>query len=370
MATLQQNIRLTQLDGLRGIFALIVAVFHFSHFSQVKNATYLSNFVISQGDLFVDFFFVLSGFVISLNYYNKIHTRADFLKYLKKRFLRLYPLLFYTCIVFVLFMLVAGKLSNSELVVESLNTILLLNSTVLLSDSAGMNYPSWSISSEMISYFIFGCLTLFTKWRTKYIAAVLLVACAIFLFSVNSYMETCRWGFVRGLLCFITGYYSFLAFKRYNPLTIPAFLDYLMPVLLLFILYIRFHYNHENKLFTMIVIPPFFGFFIFIYAQSKSYLVKLLNTTPLQFLGKISYSVYLNHAVVMLVLFKIAFGLLKLPVANSTTAFVLIAYIILLIIYSYLTYFFIEYKGQKLIKTKIFSRHNNAHIPDDYVNKN
>ena len=50
----------------------------------------------------VDFFFVLSGFVISLNYFNKINSKNDLINFQKKRFLRLYPLHILTLFIFIL----------------------------------------------------------------------------------------------------------------------------------------------------------------------------------------------------------------------------------------------------------------------------
>ncbi|MBS1732124.1 MAG: acyltransferase, partial [Bacteroidetes bacterium] len=60
--------RLDQLDGLRGLFCLMVILTHFPF----KDSLPVSNFIVRQGYLFVDFFFVLSGFVIAFNYYDNI----------------------------------------------------------------------------------------------------------------------------------------------------------------------------------------------------------------------------------------------------------------------------------------------------------
>ena len=57
------------LETFRGIFALIIVLHH------LKIDTFIQNFrIILNGGLVVDFFFVLSGFVISLNYLDKIKT--------------------------------------------------------------------------------------------------------------------------------------------------------------------------------------------------------------------------------------------------------------------------------------------------------
>ncbi len=49
----------------------------------------------------VDFFFVLSGFVIALNYQHKIRTFGNLVNFQSRRFLRLYPLHFLMLMVFL-----------------------------------------------------------------------------------------------------------------------------------------------------------------------------------------------------------------------------------------------------------------------------
>ena len=69
------------LETFRGIFALVIVLHH------LKIDTFIqkSNFIINGG-LVVDFFFVLSGFVISLNYLDKIRSKNDLISFQKKDF--------------------------------------------------------------------------------------------------------------------------------------------------------------------------------------------------------------------------------------------------------------------------------------------
>ena len=60
------------LETFRGILALIIVLHH------LKIETFIQKSkVVLNGGLAVDFFFVLSGFVISLNYINKIKSKDD-----------------------------------------------------------------------------------------------------------------------------------------------------------------------------------------------------------------------------------------------------------------------------------------------------
>ena len=84
---MQKN-KIFYLESLRGLAAISVAIFHFD------NGSFLNNSFTKNGWLMVDFFFILSGTVISLNYQEKIQTFSDILKFQFKRFLRLVLLLF------------------------------------------------------------------------------------------------------------------------------------------------------------------------------------------------------------------------------------------------------------------------------------
>ena len=100
--------RIRSLDSIRGICAVIVCLFHFSPFE--PNNSYIYNLtIIRNGDLFVDYFFVLSGFVISNSYFTKIREGNYFLNFLFKRMLRLYPLHFFMLILFLIYELLKNS---------------------------------------------------------------------------------------------------------------------------------------------------------------------------------------------------------------------------------------------------------------------
>jgi len=71
------------LDGIRGIAALLVAAYHFSY--QFGSPPF-------PGFLAVDLFFVLSGFVIALNYEGRLAAGLSAAAFMRLRVMRLYPL--------------------------------------------------------------------------------------------------------------------------------------------------------------------------------------------------------------------------------------------------------------------------------------
>lgn len=77
--------RLSQLDGLRGIAALVIMLYHVDMVFRVHGA-------VVRGYLFVDMFFLLSGFVLAVSTERKLNAGINPFAFVKARFVRLWPL--------------------------------------------------------------------------------------------------------------------------------------------------------------------------------------------------------------------------------------------------------------------------------------
>ena len=141
------------LETFRGIFALTIVLHHL----RVNTFIHNSNFV-QNGVLAVDFFFVLSGFVIAYNYIDKINSKKELITFQKKRFYRLYPLHLLTLFVFIfieLLKLFATKYTDFETTYipfgDFNNYYSLISNFFLVHGLYGwsFNLPSWSISTEL-----------------------------------------------------------------------------------------------------------------------------------------------------------------------------------------------------------------------------
>src|SRR5258708_20052461 len=88
--------RYRSLDSLRGVAATLVVFFHVSWNNRITGFHFFQ-----QAFLFVDLFFILSGFIIATVYGRRIRTSPDAISFMILRFFRLYPLHFATLLFLV-----------------------------------------------------------------------------------------------------------------------------------------------------------------------------------------------------------------------------------------------------------------------------
>ncbi|MDQ6477293.1 acyltransferase [Dyadobacter sp. LHD-138] len=345
--------RVEQLDGLRGIFSILVIAHHHNAF---RDSIFYNNFFVINSSLFVDFFFVLSGFVIAMNYVEKLNSTESFISFIKKRFIRLYPLLFFTEVLFIVANLIGNQstLKNATdlplfyYLQSGLDTLTFMGSTPILGDWMGINYPAWSISSEMISYVVFGIVLVLLPAKKYWVFALISVACVGFIVFKDEYMLVYDYGFIRGLLCFCMGIFTF-ALLREKSFTLTL---YEIPYLILLVgaMYATHHYEWNL---IRLIFPVLFALGIIIFASSSGIVTKLLSSKPFQYLGRISYSIYLNHAIVLIFVNICLFRVLKWQPTESRIALSLTISIVLTIFYSHFTYEFIEKRFGKFLKNKL-----------------
>lgn len=149
------------LDALRGVAALVVVQMHAKWWF---DGSYLKS-----GYLAVDFFFLLSGFVIAHAYGEKLKSRITFQEFMAIRLIRLYPLYFLALILtFVLLFIRGDKLTHLQI----------LFSISFLPDFTSVKKywivaASWSLAFELFINIIFA---LFYRQITN---SVLIVTCGI-----------------------------------------------------------------------------------------------------------------------------------------------------------------------------------------------
>ena len=192
MLVTKQN-KIFALESLRGIAALCVALYHY------PSSSFL---YFKYGHTAVYFFFVLSGFVITLNYIDKINNFKDLINFQIKRFYRLYPthifILFIVLFVQILKYLVVNytQLQSGQVpfgywytLKDFLANLLLIQSIFNYFYYLSWNGAAWSISTEFYTYVIFGALFMVSKKSLIPLIIFIYLVIKIFKFTIFSYFE-------------------------------------------------------------------------------------------------------------------------------------------------------------------------------------
>lgn len=164
------------LQAGRGLAALAVVLFHIWVLASAKLGHIFAGGWFSHGSCGVDFFFVLSGFVIMYINRQSIGVPGDGASYFYRRLVRIYPLLLILTLAKLAYMLVGA--SGVPDYKNNLSTIL---ASTLLIPQAGACFigPSWSLCFEMFFYAAFLLIILFGRglrwWIAGYVAACFLL---------------------------------------------------------------------------------------------------------------------------------------------------------------------------------------------------
>ena len=320
------------LESIRGISALMVLLFHLK---EISNSLIIQNSFVLNGEIFVDFFFVLSGFVIAYNYSSRINTFIDLLKFKFKRILRLYPLHILTLLIFMLVEIAkyflttkAGIFSETEpFTINNASTFvhnLFLTHAFLPLNS--FNIPSWSISVEFYTYFLFSTIVLLVK--NKNICLFVFIAISIFSFLYIIYnsgtitsMEN-EDGFVRCCFSFFLGTTIFGLRDFIN--TKPKLSNLLI---LFFLILLSLAFLIKNNFIGIII----FSIIILIAVnQENTLFAKILSFRPLVYLGSISYGIYMFHFFVIWAERQISKYILKVDPDGFTIVVITIFFTIFL----------------------------------------
>lgn len=166
---MQVRHELRPLTSARGIAAWYVVLYHIRESAGGALPTWLID-IFAKGYLAVDFFFVLSGFVIWLNYGRLLrdHRWAGVPHFLWRRLARVYPLhllMLIGAVAFALVCLQTGRGMPPDFAWDTLPFHLLLLQNWGFLPHLGWNIPAWSISCELGAYLLFPLLVIAIDWQ-------------------------------------------------------------------------------------------------------------------------------------------------------------------------------------------------------------
>lgn len=306
--------RYRALHGWRGIAALLVAVYHspfYGHFYPIP--------LVRNAYLFVDLFFVLSGFVITHAYADRLGDGDAVVAFLIRRFGRIWPLHAFVLAIFVgieVLKLVGSRhglvlhhapFAGSHGIGAIMANLALLHAFGLY-DCLTWNGPSWSISVEFWMYAAFAAV--FLLWSRQSLAIAILTAVsmpiAILFLSNHSPVAdvTYDYGALRCLFGFSVGHLTHRLFSARATICPQRWAAFWWPSVAegaAVLGMVGFVSGVGDGAATMAG-PLVFAGAIYVFAHEGGPISRLISSKPARCLGDWSYSIYMTHVLVTIVL--------------------------------------------------------------------
>lgn len=309
------NRRFHVLDSFRGLAALGVVMFHIHTVKGVSTLDFFRN-----ANLFVEFFFILSGFVM---YHAYQHKKVSLIEFVSSRFRRIYPLHIFALAIVIflefakLFASHQGFNFNIEPFTgrnspfELLGNIFLIQSWSPYFDSLSFNSPSWSISVEFYLYII---LFILLKLEKQLLAFLLLfvLGCFFYLYDIIPAEVS------KGIYGFFLGAIIYNLSSRVEVRYGAYFFWSACEILLLGTLIISMSLK-VTSVFLGVIAPINFCFIVLVYSYEKGVISHFLSKSLFRNLGSLSYSIYLMHYIVIYILISIILLLSKYYGLSLTT---------------------------------------------------
>lgn len=355
------------LDGLRTLAFLGVYFYHSFHteYSEIKqNSIYLfvTNFF-RNGDLGVNFFFVLSGFLIThlLMLEESKLGKISLLKFYMRRLLRIWPL-YFGCVLFGFVFFPMIKSLFGQVPSETADFMLFLsflgnfNNIFNGLPDASILGVLWSVAIEEQFYLIWPLLLMIFTKRRNLLIAIIIVGNLLFrlyyfdnptflYFHTLSVMSNLAIGCWCGYMTF--QHDCFVNFFKNVSLSQNIIV---YTTLAIFIIYRNFIF--QNQFFVMaenLIFSIFFGWVLLEQIYSKSSIIKIGNIKYFNFWGKYTYGLYCLHFIGILISINISkfFSLnnsLFVVLVIETLLALILTHIIAWLSFNYFEKRFLEFK--------------------------
>ncbi|TDW47299.1 peptidoglycan/LPS O-acetylase OafA/YrhL [Flavobacterium sp. 270] len=340
------------LDGLRGLAAIAVVIFHFM---EIAISDYNKNFI-SHGFLAVDFFFCLSGFVITYAYDHRI-ADMGLLSFIKLRLIRLQPLVIIGSIL-GLFTLLLDPYSNLYAIYGFKETALFFITSILLIpypmmperffNLFSLNAPVWSLFWEYVANIVYA-VVLFKVAKKLLMLLVFLAAISICYVGWHSGNVGGGWGgmnFFDGLARIAFSFLMGMLIYRSNWI-IKNKLGLLGMSVLLLIAFLIPYNDHWNWLVEPILIIFYLPLLVSLGAgASLAARHQKINTIS----GDISYPLYMTHYPFIWIF--LTYFVAEKPSAERLWLVIPVS-VILLIGFAYLVFQFLDFPIRRYFTNKL-----------------
>ena len=324
------NARFLALDFVRFLMALCVVLFHYEIF--ISPNVPLDQKWFGGFDAAVDFFFMLSGFVICHSYGNTTWNFEGYLNYIQRRIARIYPLHLATLFVFIIALGFAGffgvSINNgARYDLWDIPAQLLLVHSWGVQDHLSFNHVSWSVSAEFFLYLIFPILLTIVR-QDGIIKSLVFLICIIALLSfLTGDTSQKHWmsrsydfGILRAVPSFFLGIILWHLWFQYSP---TRQLSWFWPILSTMIALVLMVIQAPGELMLGV-----FAVCILLTAMTEfNREFGGVTSRVMKTLGDASYGLYMLHPLVGLAMFKVIVPkvswLTEMPILAAFLAFCL-----------------------------------------------
>jgi len=345
--------RLAAIEALRGIAALLVAIFHFYYVLGINTLYPTPARLIQHFGYAIELFFLISAFTMMYTYERSATNRTP-LFFLIKRYFRIAPL-FYFCITLNLLIFMW---SHSDLPFPYDPMLIVANISLLFNltpvSAISLTPAGWTIGVEIIFYLLFPLIAVLAARRwilaTLFLGFSLLAYTSKYLLPASPFVDQASASyfnlycalnfmpvFIAGILLYklwkyVSSDVDVTAVHRYAALSMYVFLGF-VGLILYDVFATRFLHYIWAAAFAFLVISSLL--------KPNRIIVNRITT----YFGKISYSLYLLHVIVMVYVPRqvLAFGFLSgIDSQGTRVALQLIIWFSTLTLLSNLTFRFVE----------------------------
>ena len=303
------------LAGARAFPPLMVVMFHFSeghHYSHIRPLDLLA----TRGYLWVEFFFVLSGFILTYAYWTRLKellARPGYFAFLRARLIRLYPLHLFMLVLLLAIVIAlralaaqGGYLSifdakyHQDVSVKGFWLSLLLVQAWNTMNTLTWNGVSWFVSVEFALCLLFPAFLWLAEgglWRGFALIGAGLAGLLALLFTSKHGLDiTYHNGVFRGLSDFAIGVGMAVLFRRLKPRDkLPDWVHSVLQLTLLALLgYVVMNTGWSHTRMDIFTVLPLMAM-VFALAFDRGLIARALQTRLPQVLGEWSYGVYLGQ---------------------------------------------------------------------------
>ncbi len=323
---MKKQIYFENLDGLRFFCFLSVFIFHSFRSENLFNKqdglhNFLANDIFGNGNIGVNFFFVLSGFLITflLIEEKKMNGQIAVRKFWLRRILRIWPV-FYFCVALGFFIYPMIRTGFGKIYGETANLIYYLTFTNNF-DLIKMGLPNtailgalWSIAVEEQFYFVWPILIFLVPLKRLWLPFIGLILSSLIFRALNDqprlheiHTLSCMGDLTIGAIgaWLISMNAKFKSFMEDPPNSLIALIYILFFGAYLFrdeVLYS----NYSIRIFERMIIATIIIFIILEQSFSKNSFFKVKNFKQASRLGIITYGLYCLHFVGIIVVTNIS----------------------------------------------------------------